>query len=133
VDFVKLQKQAADFLGAYARNQQVGTTWPLTEELTRPELGYVEQPFSVAEAPGFELTQLANLDRNKVDVLVVYSRSWPLENFPFADTIRQVLRRYFDYRPAATSEEIRAGLGYTPILRFTRGSQWLEVYQREQR
>jgi len=131
VNFVGLQKQAADFLGAYARNKQVGTTWPLSEELTRPEMGYVEQPFSVAEAPGFELTQLANLDRNNVDVLVVYSRSWPLENFPFADTIRQILRRYFDYHPPATSEEIRAGLGYVPILLFTRNSQWLEVYQRE--
>jgi hypothetical protein len=131
VNFVELQKQAADFLGAYARNKQVGTTWPLSEELTRPEMGYVEQPFSVAEAPGLELTQLANLDRNKVDVLVVYSRSWPLENSPFADTIRQILRRHFDYHPPATSEEIRAGLGYTPIVRFTRSSQWLEVYTRE--
>ena len=131
VDFVKLQKQGTDFLGAYARHRQLGTTWPLTEELTRPEMGYVEQPFSVAEAPGLELTQLANLDRNKVDVLVVYSRSWPLESLPFADMIRQILRRYFDYHPPATSEEIRAGLGYVPIVRFTRGSQWLEVYQRE--
>ena len=41
------------------------------------------------------------------------------------------LRRYFDYHPPATSEEIRAGLGYAPIVRFTRGSQWLEVYARE--
>jgi hypothetical protein len=131
VNFVELQKQAADFLGAYARSKQVGTTWPLSEELTRPEMGYVEQPFSVAEAPGFELTQLASLDRNKVDVLVVYSRSWPLESLPFADAARQILRRYFDYHPAATSEEIHAGLGYAPIARFTRGSQWLEVYQRE--
>jgi hypothetical protein len=131
VEFVKLQKQAADFLGAYARDKQVGTAWPLSEALTRAEMGYVEQPFSVAEAPGFELTQLANLDRNKVDVLVVYSRSWPLESLPFADTIRQILRRYFDYHPPATSEEIRAGLGYVPMVRFTRGSQWLEVYQRE--
>jgi len=131
VNFVELQKQAADFLGAYARNKQVGTAWPLSEELTHPEMGYVEQPFSVAEAPGLELTQLANLDRNKVDVLVVYSRSWPLENSPFADTIRQILRRHFDYHPPATSEEIRAGLGYTPIVRLTRSSQWLEVYTRE--
>ena len=131
VNFVEVQKQAADFLGAYARNKLVGTTWPLSEELTRPEMGYVEQPFSVAEAPGFELTQLANLDRNRVDVLVVYSRSWPLENLPFAGTIRQILRRYFDYHPPATSEEIRAGLGYVPIVRFTRSSQWLEVYTRE--
>ena len=131
VNFVELQKQAADFLGAYARNKQVGTTWPLSEELTRPEMGYVEQPFSVAEAPGLELTQLANLDRNQVALLVTYSRAWPLESFPFADTIRQILRRYFDYHPAATSEAIRAGLGYVPIARFTRGSQWLEVYERE--
>jgi len=131
MNFVELQKQAADFLGAYARNKQVGTTWPLSEELTRPEMGYVEQPFSVAEAPGPELTQLANLDRNKVDVLVIYSRAWPIESLPLADTIRQILRRYFDYHPPATSEEIRAGLGYAPIVRFTRGSQWLEVYERE--
>jgi 4-amino-4-deoxy-L-arabinose transferase-like glycosyltransferase len=131
VNFVELQKQAADFLGAYARNKLVGTTWPLSEELTRPEMGYVEQPLSVAEAPGPELTQLANLDRNKVDVVVVYSRSWPLESLPFADQLRQVLRRYFDYHPPATSEEIRAGLGYVPMARFTRGSQWLEVYARE--
>jgi 4-amino-4-deoxy-L-arabinose transferase-like glycosyltransferase len=131
VEFVKLQKQAADFLGAYARNQQVGTTWPLSEELTRPEMGYVEQPFSVAEAPGLELAQLAGLDRNRVDVLVVYSRSWPLESSPLADIIRQILRRYFDYHPPANAEEIRSGLGYVPMVRFTRGSHWLEVYQRE--
>jgi 4-amino-4-deoxy-L-arabinose transferase-like glycosyltransferase len=131
VDFVRLQQQAAEFLGAYAHDHQIGTAWPLTEELTRPELGYVELPFTVAEAHGFELSQLADLDRNKVDLLVVYSRDRPFDRWPFASTVRQILRRYFDYHPEATSEEIRAGLGFAPVVRFTRGSQWLEVYQRQ--
>ena len=81
VNFVELQKQAADFLGAYARNKQVGTAWPLRREgVDAPRNGIRRAAFFRGGGPGIRAhPELANLDRNKVDVLVVYSRSWPVE------------------------------------------------------
>jgi hypothetical protein len=77
----------------------------------------------------FHLAELANLDRSRVGLLVVYSREWPVEggllNFEW---VREFLRRYYDYHPAATSEEIRAGLGYVPVARWRRGGQWVDIY-----
>jgi len=36
------------------------------------------------------------------------------------------LRRYYDVRVQATDEEIREGLGYVPIMRWTRRAQWIK-------
>jgi 4-amino-4-deoxy-L-arabinose transferase-like glycosyltransferase len=127
VDFVRLQEEAASFLEANAPAQRIASVWPFTVAIQNPELGYVEHPLSWVEAPGLHLADLAALDRRKYDVLVVYRR-FPAVEGTWLDIAP--LRRFLspNYHPQATEEEIRAGLGFVPLKRWTRRDQWIEIY-----
>jgi 4-amino-4-deoxy-L-arabinose transferase-like glycosyltransferase len=128
-DFAELQKEAGGYLEGWARDRRIATAWPLTDALMRPEFGYVEHPLKVERVEDFRLTSLANLDRSKVDVLVVFSRVWSLEGRALDNRfMRNYLRRYWNYEPQATAEQIRAGVGFVRISRLTRGEQWIEIY-----
>ncbi len=128
-DFVSLQQQAADYLEHSMPAARVATAWPFTDALTRPELGYVQHPIAVERAADFRLTSLADLDRNKVDVLVVFSRNWGLDggglNFEWA---RHLIRRYWGDQIQARPEQIRAGWGFAPALTWSSRGQWIEIY-----
>jgi hypothetical protein len=97
--------------------------------MEHPEFGYVTRPVRVERAEDFRLESLADLDRRRIDVLVVFSQVWGLNGgFLDREIVRNYLMRQWGYRPQATSEEIRAGLGFVPVARWTRGGQWIEIY-----
>jgi hypothetical protein len=131
-DFISLQQEAATYLEDHAPSARVASAWPFTDALLRPEFGYVRHRMQVERADDFRLTSLANLDRAKVDVLVTFCRTWALDggalDYQF---VRDYLRRNWGYYTQATPEQIRAGWGFMPILRWTRRGQWIEIYVRE--
>ncbi len=131
-DFVSLQQEAATYLENHAPSARVASAWPFTDALSRPEFGYVRRPIAVERAEDFRLTSLANLDRSKVDILVVFSRTWALDggalDYQF---VRDYLRRNWGYYTQATPEQIHSGWGFAPVLRWTRRGQWIEIYLRE--
>jgi hypothetical protein len=80
---------------------------------------------------GFALDQLADADRASYDLLVVYSRDGTAESGLLRySSVRDFLRRYYGYRPPATTGEIQAGLGLKPIIRIERHGQWVQIYAR---
>ena len=87
-----------------------------------PEFGYVERPLIGIEAPGLHLADLAALDRRTYDVLVVFRRFPPVKGTWLDIT---PLRRFLgpNYHPQATEKEIRAGLGFVPLMRWARPSR----------
>ncbi|HML18803.1 MAG TPA: glycosyltransferase family 39 protein [Bryobacteraceae bacterium] len=128
-DFIALQQDAAAYLEAHDADQRIASAWPFTDALRRPEFGYVKRRLAVEPVEDFRLTSLANLDRNKADVLVVFSRVWGLDGGALDfDFVRNLLERFWGYYRQATPEQIRAGLGFAPVLRWTRHGQWIEVY-----
>jgi hypothetical protein len=48
IDFLDLQKMAAQYLVERYPRARIETIWPLTLELPRPELGFVSHPVAVA-------------------------------------------------------------------------------------
>jgi 4-amino-4-deoxy-L-arabinose transferase-like glycosyltransferase len=128
-DFIDLQQQAAVYLEEHAPGKRIASVWPFTDAIERPEFGYVRRPLLVERAEDFGLANLADIDRRKMDVLVVFSQVWGfgggVMDYEF---VQNYLRRYWGYRPQATAEEIRAGIGFVPVLRWTRGGQWIEIY-----
>jgi hypothetical protein len=128
-DFVALQQEAAMYLEEHAPGKRIASVWPFTDVVERPEFGYVRRSLPVEKAEDFGLENLAHLDRRKMDVLVVFSEVWGfgggVMDYEF---VRNYLRRYWGYRPQATAEQIRAGLGFVPVLRWTRRGQWIEIY-----
>jgi 4-amino-4-deoxy-L-arabinose transferase-like glycosyltransferase len=128
-DFVALQKEAANYLEVYAPNQRIASAWPFTGAIKHPYLGYLERPLTSVELPGLQLNEIADFDRNRYDILVVYEKFWSFEGRAFDNALmRPFIHQYKDYHPQATESEIREGIGLIPIQRWTRGGQWIEIY-----
>ena len=129
VTFTRLQQDAARYLEANAPGQRIATAWPLTDELKNPDLGYVQHPLKTVDAGGLRSSQLAALDRRRFDLLVVYKRITPAAGTIFeAAPLRDVLQHYYEYYPQATEAEIRAAMGFVPLIRWERRGQWIEIY-----
>jgi hypothetical protein len=130
VDFVRLQQEAAEYLEDHAANQRIATAWPFSDAVMHPEFGYVDRPLNLAVVTGgVRLSNLARLNPKDFDVLVMYSAEWSgkgrLLDIP---PVRSLVSIFLDPNINATSDEIRATLGFAPAVRWTRGGQWIEVY-----
>ncbi len=129
VDFVELQQTAAGFIDDHLDLKTVATAWPLTDELRNPDFGYVRRLHPVVETTDFSLSNVAAIDPSKVDVLVTYSRIWdPKWSVLRIGFVQRFLSRYYQYEPQITSAQIRARLGFIPVVRWTRRGQWIEIY-----
>ena len=130
VDFVELQRQAAAYLEDHAPGKRIASAWPFVDAVGRPEAGYVHHPLKVTgRAEDFRLTSIADLDRSQIDVLVVFSRTWGLDGgTPNLMLLREYVRRNWGWNTPATPEQIRAGFGFVPVLKWTRRGQWIEIY-----
>jgi hypothetical protein len=131
-DFTGLQKDAAAWLEAYAPDYRVATAWPLTDALQHPEFGYVPNPQRVVAIEDFRPSSLSGLDAVGYDLLVVYPReAFSAGSILSTAAVRGFLRRYGDYRPPPTADEIRALLGLSLQIRIERRGLWIEIYGRD--
>ena len=130
IDFVGLQKDAAGYLSEHGRGKRIASAWPFVDAVTRPECGYVAHPLNVTgRAEDFRLASLADLDLKNADVLVVFSRTWGLDaGVPDFAPLRNYVRNNWGSNMPASPDEIRAGLGFVPVLKWTRHGQWIEIY-----
>ncbi len=130
VDFVRLQQQAAEYLEDHAAGQRIATAWPLSDAIIHPEFGYVRKPLNLTVVTGgVRLANIANLNPKDFDVLVMYSAEWSVKGRILdIPPIRSLVNAFLDPNINATSDEIRDKLGYVPVLNWTRGGQWIEIY-----
>jgi len=128
-DFVKLQADASDYLQHWYPRARVHTVWPLTAELTQPELGFVSRAMGVKPLPNFTAKALESVDWKEVEVLVVFSLTW---DPPFSITrfgpLAGFRRRYYGFEPDVTQDEARALVPLPNEAHFERGGQWVDVY-----
>lgn len=128
VDFVELQRSAAEFLEVSAPTRRIASMWPFTGAIGNPEFGYVEQPLRAVSLESFEAGDLADLDRRSFDLLVVYSRQYPIEgSWIDVAPLDGLLRKLPGYHPQATQDELTRS-GYLSLTRWERHGQWIEVY-----
>lgn len=130
VDFVRLQQQAAEYLADHAAGQRIATAWPFSDAVLHPEFGYVPRPLNLTVVTGgVRLADLAKLNPKDFDVLVMYSAEWSVKGRLLdIHPIRSLVHTFLDPNINATADEIRATLGFVPVLRWTRGGQWIEIY-----
>uniref|UniRef100_E6QKG1 Uncharacterized protein n=1 Tax=mine drainage metagenome TaxID=410659 RepID=E6QKG1_9ZZZZ len=55
---IRLHQRAIHVLATYYSGATILTAWPASDELTRPELGYVQTPFSVDRIEDFSSAQI---------------------------------------------------------------------------
>jgi 4-amino-4-deoxy-L-arabinose transferase-like glycosyltransferase len=130
VDFVRLQQTAAEYLEDHAADRRIATAWPLSDAIIHPEFGYVRRPLNLTVVTGgVRLSNLAKLNPRDFDVLVMYSAEWSVKGRVLdIHPIRSLVHAFLDPNINATDDEIRATLGFVPVLRWTRGGQWIEIY-----
>ncbi len=129
VDFVRLQKEAAEFVEANYPGKVVASAWPFPDALRRPEFGYVTRPMQTKGIEDFHLSTVLALQSAPPPVFVLYSRTWEPEwGILRSAFIREFLTRYYLYEPQITGAEITTALGLVPAGRWERRGQWIEVF-----
>lgn len=134
-DFIRLHEDAASYLAVWHPDSTIHTMWPMTDELARPELGYVPVKLRVATLANLSAETLAALDWKTVDVLVVFSRNWDppvnlLQEWPPA---LRFWKRVYGYVPGASESEARSRIPFPLEMSFTRRGQWVDIYAKGSR
>jgi hypothetical protein len=124
-DFVRLHADAADYVAHWYPDAEVQTIWPMTDELLRPELGYVPRKLRVKTLPNLSAETLGAIDWSKAEVVVVFSRNWePSIRIP----VVRFWERLYDVVPAASEAEARSRIPFPAEASFMRRGQWVDVY-----
>lgn len=131
-DFVRLQRDTAEFLDERMPGVKVASAWPYTGALRNPDLGFTRIGYHVIETTDFHAGNVIEACRKeRPDALIVYSRTWEPRWGVFGSNLAvDFLRRYYDYEPQIGTWEIQERLEMKPILRWERRGQWIEVYTR---
>lgn len=128
VDFVELQRSAADFIEVNAPTRRIASMWPFTGAIGDPAFGYVDRHLRAVSLQSFNLPDLTTLDRSSFDLLVVYSRQYPIEgSWIDVAPLDRLLRKLPGYHPQATRDELTQS-GFLLLSRWQRHGQWIEVY-----
>ncbi len=108
-DFVMLHKDAARFISDKYAGARVLTTWPASDELKNPYLGYLDGPLEVFPLESFkrEDVERAVAQKSQYDVALLYSTHGGL-----------------------SAEEIAQTLGGRIVFREDRKGQWIAVLEK---
>lgn len=133
-DFVELHSQAAKFLEQHEQNNMILSAWPVTDELTRPYLGYVQQPFHVLSVNNFDVEELFKARQMRSQYQVAYLFSTKYESEPWIKSAlwEKLNRRFFGYHrdvsPDLAAEFLRGNIVF---LARSKG-EWVAIVEMEQ-
>jgi hypothetical protein len=107
------------------------TAWPMSDELTRPELGYLKQPFEVYRLEDFTADQIARAaaEPEKYSVALVFSTKYepPSPLLSLGPLSRQLDERYFGLHHDLQPEEIVHELGGDMVWKRDESSMWVAL------
>ncbi len=132
VDFVQLQEAAAKYLDRTSPQAAVASAWPYTGALRNPAMGFTDVGYKVVETSDFHRANVISACRTShPDVLIVYSRTWEPRWGVLGNRLAvRFLRKYYDYEPQISADEVESELGMHPVLRWEQRGQWIEVFRR---
>jgi hypothetical protein len=130
-DYVVMHAEASRFLAMRYQGARVLTAWPASDELSRPWLGYVAQPFPVVRLEDFtpEQVAIAVAVRNRFDVALAFSTKYQPEHPLFRDwpIWQTVKEKYFGFHRDLAPEQIAERLGGKVVFSKKSEGQWVAV------
>jgi hypothetical protein len=130
-DYIFIHAEGSHFLSMRYPGVRVLSAWPASDELSRPWLGYVSQPFRVLRIDDFSAPQidLAAKVPHSFDVALVFSTKYQpaqplLGNW---EAWQRIKERFFGYHQDLTPVEIAQRLGGTIAYHDERNGQWIAV------
>jgi 4-amino-4-deoxy-L-arabinose transferase-like glycosyltransferase len=105
------------------------TAWPMSDELTRPELGYVKQPWDVVRIEDFsaQQIQIASHEENKYSAALVFSTKYdpPSGLFTLGKKSRELDEHYFGLHHDLQPETIARILGGKMVWKLVNDGMWV--------
>jgi hypothetical protein len=127
-DFVRLHQDATKQIESRFPAARVLTAWPATDELIKPELGYVKQPHAVIAAKDFSVSELLPARNAPFDVALVFSTKYEPRKPLFQSRWWTAMsERFFDYHHDLTPEPISAIFGARIVWQDERNGQWIAL------
>jgi 4-amino-4-deoxy-L-arabinose transferase-like glycosyltransferase len=128
---IQLQQAAIHEIVSRFPHATVLTAWPATDELRKPELGYVARPIPVVEIDDFSAPQiLSEAQRPPAwNVALVFSTKYDPYTLPFrlGRTGEQLDQQYFDFHRDLPPAMIARLLGGTVVWQKWRKGEWAAV------
>jgi hypothetical protein len=133
-DFVELHVRAAHFLEQHEQNSTVLAAWPATDELTKPYLGYVRQPFQVFPVRDFTIEALlrARPMRSQYQVAYLFSTKYETSTWFHSEFWEKLNQRFFDYHRDVSPEAAAELLGGRVVFLGRSKGEWVEIVEIEQ-
>ncbi len=107
------------------------TAWPMTDELTRPELGYLKQPYAVFPLADFTEGQIARAaqEPENYSAALVFSTKYDPQSpvFTLGQGSRVADERYFDLHHDLPPEAIAAELHGAMVWKKEDRGQWIAL------
>ena len=107
------------------------TAWPMSDELTRPELGYVKQPWDVVRIEDFSAPQIqiASHEEGKYTAALVFSTKYdpPSGLFTLGARSRALDEQYFGLHHDLQPEAIARILGGEMVWKLVDDGMWVGI------
>jgi hypothetical protein len=134
-DYIRLHQTAENFVVVRYPHARVLTAWPASDELSRPNLGYVARPMQVVRIEDFTAEQLlaASDERKRFDIALVFSTKYqPAPTiFEHWQLWQEWKARYFGYHVDLSPEAAASVLGGNLVYVERRQGQWVGVIEME--
>ncbi len=135
-DYIVLHQNAERFLEARYPMSRALTAWPVSDELTRPWLGYTTRPVQVVRIEDFSLDEVLSAAefRQNFEVALVFSTKYepPRPLFDRWKTWTDLKRRFFGYHRDLPPPAAAQILGGHIVFSEERKGQWAAVIEMEQ-
>jgi len=132
-DYIRLHERAEAFIVERYPRARVLTSWPASDELSRPNLGYIARPMQVVRIDDFTAEQLfaAADESSRFDVAMVFSTKYqpPPTFFDHWRWWQDWKTRYFGYHVDLTPEGAASVLRGKLVYLDWRKGQWVGVIE----
>jgi hypothetical protein len=127
-DVIRLHQQAIRHIVTRYPGSTVVTAWPATDELTKPELGYVQKPLKVVPIDNFSLQAIQKATSQDYNVGFAFSTKYDPPRVMGLGARNEALdTRFFDFHRDLSPTAITHLLGGTIVWRDERQGQWAAV------
>ncbi len=130
-DVVRLHQQAIRQIVTHFPDSTILTAWPASDELTKPELGYVKKPLAVVKVANFSLDEMQKAAASPQDFSVGFAFSTkydpPRLMLDLGARNEALDTRFFDFHRDLAPGAIAHLLGGSVVWRDDRQGEWAAV------